>query len=84
MLERRDEVRRDTHVEADGSRHLFAHDEGTCTLCAARTLLGDLPADPAPLFATGTSGRVAIVFAADVHPAGVAPDNYSRAPPVLG
>ena len=83
MIERRDEVRRDTHVEAQGSRHLFAHDEGTCTLCAARTLLGDLPADPAPLLALTTRGRVDIAYAAVVHPAGVAPDNQSRAPPVL-
>ena len=84
MLERRDEARRDTHVEAQGSRHLFGHDEGTCTLCAARTLLGDVPSDPAPLGAVTTRVRVDFADAAVVHPAGVAPDNQSRAPPILG
>lgn len=84
MLERRDEVRRDTHVESQGSRHLFAHDEATCTACAVRTLVGDVPGDAAPLIASGTSGRVDVAYAAAVLPAGVTPGNHCRAPPVLG
>ncbi len=83
MLELRDEVRRDTHVEAQGNPHLFGHDEATCTVCAVRTLVGDVLAEPAALFANGASDRVDIAYAPVVHPAGVSPGNHSRAPPVL-
>ena len=83
VLERRHEVQRDAHVEAQGSRHLFAHDEATCTVCAARSLLGDVPPQPAGLLPDATSRCVAIAYSAVVLSVERALDNHSRAPPVL-
>ncbi len=84
MLERRDDVRRDSHIEALGSRHLFAHDEGTCLVCSARTLLGHAPTAPAALLVSMEGGRVGYAYAAVLQLTLVAPDNLSRAPPTLG
>ena len=84
VLEQRDEVRPYAHVEAQGSRHLAAHDEETCTVCTVRTLLGDVPAEPAALITTATTGRVAFSYEAVVGSTGLALDNHSRAPPALG
>ena len=84
VLERRDEVRRDTHVEAQGGRHLFAHDESTCAVCAVRTASGAAPAESPALVATATGGKVEIAYATVVLPSGATPDNHPRAPPVLG
>ena len=83
VLERRHEVQRDAHVEAQGSRHLFAHDEATCTVCAARSLLGDVPPQPAGLLPAATSRCVEIAYSAVVLSVERALDNHSRAPPVL-
>ena len=84
MLERRGEVRRATHVAAQGRRHLFGHDEGTCTLCAARTLVRDVPANPAGFVAVTAPGTIDVAYAVVVPAADAAPDSHSRAPPVLG
>lgn len=84
VLERWHEVRRNAHVETQGSRHLFAHDETTCTVCAARTLVGSVPPEPAALCLGGTSNRVDITYSEVVNSVGLAPDNHSRAPPVQG
>jgi len=84
MLERPHDVRRDAHVEALGSRHLLGHDEATCAVCSARTLVLDVPAEPAALFVATVRGRVAFAFAPVAHSTRLAPDNHSRAPPTLG
>lgn len=84
VLERRDAVRRDAHLEAQGDRHLFAHDESTCATCAARTLVAGAPPESAALFAGTTSGRVDIAYATVALFTGLAPDNHPRAPPVVG
>lgn len=84
MLERRDDVRRDTHVEEQGSRHLFAHDEATCIVCAVRTMVGGVPTAPTSLVAASARGVIEVAYAVVVPPAGPALDNQSRAPPVLG
>lgn len=84
VIERRDEVRRDTHVEAQGDRHPFAHDESTCATCAARTLVAGAPPQAAALFAGTTSRLVDIAYATVALFTGLAPDNHPRAPPVLG
>lgn len=84
VLERRHEVRRGAHVETQGSRHLFAHDETTCTVCAARTLVGSVPPEAAALCLGGTSNRVDVTYSEVVNSVGLASDNHSRAPPVQG
>jgi len=84
VLERRDEVRRDTHVEAQGNRHLFGHDESTCGVCAVRIASGAAPEESPALVATATRGKVEIAYATVVLPSGTTADNPPRAPPVLG
>lgn len=84
MLEQRETVRRDTHVEALGSHHLISHDDATCTVCAARTLMGTAPATPVAAFPAVARGQVDIAFAAVTPALGISPDNHSRAPPTLG
>ena len=84
VLERRDAVRRHAHVEAQGDRHLFAHDESTCATCAARTLVAGAPPQAAALFALTTSRRVDTAYATVALFTGLAPDNHPRAPPVVG
>jgi len=84
MLERRHEVRLEAHVEALGSRHLFAHDEATCIVCAARTLASDVPAASAVRDAAATGGRIDIAYAVVAYRVRLARDNHSRAPPTLG
>lgn len=84
VLERRDAVRRDAHVEAQGDRHLFAHDESTCATCAARTVAAGAPPQAAALFAGSTSSRIDVAYATVALFTGLAPDNHPRAPPALG
>jgi hypothetical protein len=84
VLERRDAVRRDAHVEAQGDRHIFAHDESTCATCAARTVVAGAPPQAAALFAGTSSSRVDIAYATVARFTGLAPDNHPRAPPVTG
>lgn len=84
VLERRDEVRRDTHAEEQGSRHLLAHDESTCGVCAVRTVASDALPQAAVPVAIVARDMVNVTHPTGALPAGLAPDNHSRAPPVPG
>ena len=84
VLERRDAVQRDAHAEAQGDRHLFAHDESTCATCAARTLVAGAPPEASALFAGTTGSRVDFAYATGALFTGLASDNHPRAPPVAG
>ena len=84
VLEKRDTVRRDTHVEQSGRQHLFAHDDTTCTICAVRTLVGNAPAAPAACYVAEDRNRVDIAYIAEAGSVGGPQDNHSRAPPTLG
>lgn len=79
--EQRSEVRRDSHIESLGSRHLFAHDEATCTVCSVRSLVGDVPKGPVPLFVEREAGVVEYAAAGDLTSAALTTGNPSRAPP---
>lgn len=84
VLERRDAVPRDAQVETQGSRHLFAHDESSCAVCAVRTLEADVPPQAAAPIAVATNSLVDPTDAADVRLLEPAPGNHSRAPPDEG
>jgi len=83
-MERRSEVRLDTHAEEQGNRHLFAHDETTCTVCnTVRTLVADAPVARETLLPLATRSRVETLVAPLAPSFEFASDNPSRAPPVL-
>ena len=84
VLERRSEVRLDTHTEEQGNRHLFAHDETTCTVCSTvRTLVADAPVPTEMLLLRTTTTQVEVSGAPAAPSFEFAPDNPSRAPPAL-
>ena len=83
-MERRSEVRLDVHTEEQGNRHLFAHDETTCTVCTTvRTLVIDAPVPAEALLVRAANNPVARVDTAGEPSPEFSPDNPSRAPPVL-
>lgn len=84
VLERRSEVRLDTHSEEQGNRHLFAHDETTCTVCSTvRNLVADaaVPAETLQVITTASPMEERAASAAPSFE--FFRDNPSRAPPVL-
>lgn len=71
------------HAHDQETRHLFPHDESSCGLCAARTLVADVPRTAALLTTDLVAGRS--VIAQRTTPPARAPRtaNASRAPPLL-
>src|SRR3990172_9078545 len=61
VLERRETLKREAHLEQTGSRHLLAHDDATCLMCAARTLMGNAATVPPSGLTTTATDCVDIV-----------------------
>jgi len=69
------------HVEADGARGHFSHDDATCAACQARSIHGTAPRDETP--AVDGTDQVSLVVspARRVASAGVHALAHPRAPP---
>lgn len=71
------------HVEQQGTRHVDLHNDATCLLCAARSVVAAPPSAPVPLFdgartTAPVAGTLLVATPTDVHLG-----SRSRAPPAL-
>jgi len=70
-----------SHVEEQGSTHLYGHDESACAVCALGSMHAAIPERPAGI-ATPTGRDHVMPLARRAAPApDAAPTNHSRAPP---